>query len=225
MSTQEETTLKTTPRATRKDEGLARWILRKDARTKDLNKSKRFDVSFWCRESITARCESELFPFYFASFSYSSICALIFLRLIVKNWAHKKSSSLSTSRLHQREEKVSEILHFPPHARTKMYTNFAKTYLDVVERPFTEEFHFLRGEFSHTISIYFMRVVVMLFLGFSMSKPTKIFGTSDFLDFRQKTEAKLRVALSSFFLWFLVGALWCSLRVFVLLLWLALLLL
>ena len=164
MSTQEETTLKTTPRAPRKDEGLARWILRKDARTKDLNKSKRwFDVSFWCRESITARCESELFPFYFASFSYSSICALIFLRLIVKNWAHKKSSSLSPSRLHQREEKVSEILHFPPHARTKMYTNFAKTYLDVVERPFTEEFHFLRGEFSHTISIYFMRVVVMLF--------------------------------------------------------------
>ena len=64
-----------------------------------------------------------------------------------------------------------------------MYTNFAKTYLDVVERPFTEEFHFLRGEFSHTISIYFMRVVVMLFLGFSRSKPTKNFGTSDFLDF------------------------------------------
>ena len=228
MSTQEETTLKTTPRATRKDEGLEVWILRKDARTKDLNKSKRFDVSFWCRESITARCESELFPFYFASFSYSSICALIFLRLIVKNWAHKKSSSLSTARLHQREEKVSEILHFPPHARTKIHTNFAKTYLDVVERPFTEEFHFLRGEFSHTISIYFMRVVVvvMLFLGFSRSKPTKNFGTSDFLDFWQNRSKIVGVELSSFFLWFLVGALWCSLREeFVLLLWLALLLL
>ena len=65
-----------------------------------------------------------------------------------------------------------------------MYTNFAKTYLDVVERPFTEEFHFLRGEFSHTIRIYFMRVVVvMLFLGFSRRTPTKNFGTSDFLDF------------------------------------------
>jgi len=26
-----------------------------------------------------------------------------------------------------------------------------KSYLDVVERPFTEEFHFLRGEFSHDV--------------------------------------------------------------------------
>ena len=41
-----------------------------------------------------------------------------------------------------------------------MRTNFAKTYLDVVERPFTEEFHLLRGEFSHTVRLYFMRVVV-----------------------------------------------------------------
>tara|TARA_Y100000746_G_scaffold208070_1_gene196843 strand:- start:155 stop:493 length:339 start_codon:yes stop_codon:yes gene_type:complete len=98
--------------------------------------------------------------------------------------AQKKLIPLSTSRLHEREEKVSEISHFPPHARTKICTNFAKTYLDVVERPFTEEFHFLRGEFSHTIRIYFMRVVVvMLFLGFSRRTPTKNFGTSDFLDF------------------------------------------
>ena len=74
--------------------------------------------------------------------------------------AQKKLIPLSPSRLHSREEKVSEISHFPPHARTKMRTNFAKTYLDVVERPFTEEFHFLRGEFSHTVSLYFMRVVV-----------------------------------------------------------------
>ena len=107
----------------------------------------------------------------------------------MKNWAHKKSSSLSPSRPDSREEKVSEILHFPPHARTKIHTNFAKTYLDVVERPFTEEFHFLRGEFSHTISIYFMRVVVVvddaffrIFKQSEGSKPTKNFlGTSDFL--------------------------------------------
>ncbi len=85
--------------------------------------------------------------------------------------AQKKLIPLSTSRLHSREEKVSEISHFPPHARTKMRTNFAKTYLDVVERPFTEEFHLLRGEFSHTVRIYFMRVVVSeAFLGFSRSK-------------------------------------------------------
>lgn len=54
-----------------------------------------------------------------------------------------------------------------------MRTNFAKTYLDVVERPFTEEFHLLRGEFSHTVRIYFMRVVVSeAFLGFSREQKT-----------------------------------------------------
>ena len=105
--------------------------------------------------------------------------------------AQKKLIPLSTSRLHEREEKVSEISHFPPHARTKIHTNFAKTYLDVVERPFTEEFHFLRGEFSHTISVYFMRVVVvMLFLGFSRrANQPKILGLQTSLIF-DKTEAK-----------------------------------
>ena len=78
----------------------------------------------------------------------------------------QKSSSLSHL-AHIRERKsIGKILHFPPHARTKIHTNFAKTYLDVVERPFTEEFHFLRGEFSHTISIYFMRVVVVVVVFF-----------------------------------------------------------
>jgi len=75
-----------------------------------------------------------------------------------------------------------------------MRTNFAKTYLDVVERPFTEEFHLLRGEFSHTVRLYFMRVVVneAFFRIFKEQKTTKIFsGTSDFLRiFDEKTEAK-----------------------------------
>jgi len=91
--------------------------------------------------------------------------------------AQKKLIPLSPSRLRSREEKVSEISHFPPHARTKMRTNFAKTYLDVVERPFTEEFHLLRGEFSHTVRIYFMRVVVneAFFRIFKEQKTTKNF--------------------------------------------------
>ena len=112
--------------------------------------------------------------------------------------AQKKLIPLSPSRLRSREEKVSEISHFPPHARTKMRTNFAKTYLDVVERPFTEEFHLLRGEFSHTVRIYFMRVVVneAFFRIFKQSegskKQPKFSGTSDFLMriFDKKTEAK-----------------------------------
>ena len=108
----------------------------------------------------------------------------------------EKLGAQKKARLHlayiEREEKVSEISHFPPHARTKMRTNFAKTYLDVVERPFTEEFHLLRGEFSHTVRIYFMRVVVSeAFLGFSRSKPTKNFlGLQTSLIFDKKTEAK-----------------------------------
>jgi len=36
----------------------------------------------------------------------------------------------------------------PKTARTRRYSIY-RTHLDVVERPFTEEFHFLRGEFSH----------------------------------------------------------------------------
>ena len=76
-----------------------------------------------------------------------------------------------------------------------MRTNFAKTYLDVVERPFTEEFHLLRGEFSHTVRIYFMRVVVneAFFRIFTPreQKTTKNFsGTSDFLRIFDETEAK-----------------------------------
>ena len=77
-----------------------------------------------------------------------------------------------------------------------MYTNFAKTYLDVVERPFTEEFHFLRGEFSHTVRIYFMRVVVSeAFFRISPreQKTTKNFlglQTSFMRIFDKKTEAK-----------------------------------
>lgn len=108
--------------------------------------------------------------------------------------AQKKLIPLSPSRLHSREEKVSEISHFPPHARTKMRTNFAKTYLDVVERPFTEEFHFLRGEFSHTVRLYFMRVVVNeAFFRISPreQKTTKNFlGLQTSLIFDKKTEAK-----------------------------------
>ena len=137
--------------------------------------------------------------------------------------AQKKLIPLSTSRLHSREEKVSEISHFPPHARTKICTNFAKTYLDVVERPFTEEFHFLRGEFSHNSSIYFMRVVVKLFLGFSREqKQPKIFWDFRLLDFWRNRSKTQVLNFPHFFSGFW-SVLWCSLREFVLLLWLALL--
>ena len=135
----------------------------------------------------------------------------------MKNWAHKKSSSLSLniSPKHSREEKVSEISHFPPHARTKMRTNFAKTYLDVVERPFTEEFHFLRGEFSHTVRIYFMRVVVNeAFFRISPreQKTTKIFWdfrlpAGGFLTKKQKQNTRVEL-LSSFFLFGFGSVLW-----------------
>ena len=98
-----------------------------------------------------------------------------------------------------------------------MRTNFAKTYLDVVERPFTEEFHLLRGEFSHTVRIYFMRVVVneAFFRIFKQSegskKQPKIFsGTSDFLRriFDKKQKQNTSVALSSFFLFGFWSVLW-----------------
>ena len=109
--------------------------------------------------------------------------------------AQKKLVPLSPSRLRSREEKVSEISHFPPHARTKMRTNFAKTYLDVVERPFTEEFHFLRGEFSHTVRLYFMRVVVneaffRISPQGSKKQPKISLGLQTSLIFDEKTEAK-----------------------------------
>jgi len=68
----------------------------------------------------------------------------------------------------------------------------------------------LRGEFSHTVRLYFMRVVVneAFFRIFKQSegskKQPKIFsGTSDFLMriFDKKTEAKHKCCtLSSFFL-------------------------
>ena len=200
MSTQEETTLKTTPRAPRKDEGLARWILRKDARTKDLNKSKRFDVSFWCRESITARCESELFPFYFASFSYSSICALIFLRLVVKNWAHKKSSSLSLHLAYMRERKKYRKSRTFPLTREQRYARIS------LKRTSTSSNDHLPKSFTSCVAssaILFVFILcallwMKLFLGFHQGskKQTKNFsGTSDFLheDFWQKNRSKTQV--------------------------------
>lgn len=197
MSTREETTLKITPRATpRKDEGLARWILRKDARTKDLNKSKRFDVSFWCRESITARCESELFPFYFASFSYSSICALIFLRLIVKNWAHKKSSSLSLHLAYVRERKKYRKSRTFPLTREQRCARIS------LKRTSTSSNDHLPKSFtscvaSSAILLVFILCALLwmkLFLGFhpkGAKNNQKFSGTSDFLDFwrnRSKTQ-------------------------------------
>ena len=193
MSTREETTLKRTPRATpRKDEGLARWILRKDARTKDLNKSKRFDFSFWCRESITARCESELFPFYFASFSYSSICALIFLRLIVKNWAHKKSSSLSKHLAYIRERKKYRKSRTFPLTREQRYARIS------LKRTSTSSNDHLPKSFTSCVAssaILFVFILCALllwcfFLGFSRrANQPKILGLQTSLIF-DKTEAK-----------------------------------
>ena len=58
---------------------------------------------------------------------------------------HTKERERKTSA--KNTQKISNAKR-PKTARTRRYSIY-RTHLDVVERPFTEEFHFLRGEFSH----------------------------------------------------------------------------
>ena len=220
VSTQ-ETTLKPTPRATEKTRVLHVEFCAKTTRgqktcerTKANDSTFRFDAERVSPRDANLNC-SRFTSHRFHTHRYARWFSF------ASSWkigrTKKARPSLSISPKHSREEKVSEISHFPPHARTKICTNFAKTYLDVVERPFTEEFHFLRGEFSHTVRLYFMRVVVneAFFRIFKQSegskKQPKIFflglQTSwGFLTKKQKQNTS--IAFSSFFLFGFGSVLW-----------------
>ena len=89
-------------------------------------------------------------------------------RAILVRHAHfaRRDASLSIERAREtiprKKEKKKETLWHHPISRYRRSTRLRdddttndvskiKSYLDVVERPFTEEFHFLRGEFSHDV--------------------------------------------------------------------------